>query len=402
MTPRSETDWQKVWARVSSPTSTSTGRRSRRRRPFGDGIAILLLTAALSSGTGCVYLNTFYNAEQAYEEGIRLRAQSGDSLSTTARAAFQRAAEKSAVVLDRHADSKYVDDALLLMGRSFSQLGRYDDASASFQRLIERFPESELAPTARLELARSQRLLGDHAAAQMALGALVEDPGGVDPAEILYERGLIALGRDDHTAAIGALRELLQEHPGFARERQVALRFADAELAAGEYDAAIEAYEAYRSEAVDPIQRERITLKMARALSIAGRESDAIATYEDLLEQSLPDSLRALAHAERGELFRAAQRWDEAEADFRRAAELVLGRLRTHGVSRARAHRPLSANRRGRRGRGRPRRPRARPLDRPLSVGRGGARRREGSGGRGEALPPHRRGAPRIAVGAER
>src|SRR5688572_4453423 len=168
MTPRSEPVWRKVWARASSPTCTSTGRRSIRRRPFGDGIAILLLTAALSSGTGCVYLNTFYNAEQAYEEGMRLREQGGDSLSNSARAAFQRAAEKSAVVLDRHADSKYVDDALLLMGRSFSQLGRYDDASASFQRLIERFPESDLAPSARLELARSERFLGNYDAAQIA------------------------------------------------------------------------------------------------------------------------------------------------------------------------------------------------------------------------------------------
>jgi TolA-binding protein len=260
-----------------------------------------------------------------YEEGVRLRVQSGDSLSSPARAAFQRAAEKSAVVLERHADSKYVDDALLLMGRSFLQLGRYDDASASFQRLIERFPESELVPSARLELARSERLLGDYSAAQIALGTLVEDPSGVDPAEILYERGLIALGRDNHRAAVDALRELLREHPGFARDRQVALRFADAELAAGEFDAAIEAYEAYRSQAVDPLQRERITLKMARALSIAGRESEAIATYEDLLDQSLPDSLRALAHTERGELFSASGKWDDAEADFRRAAELAPG-----------------------------------------------------------------------------
>jgi tetratricopeptide (TPR) repeat protein len=283
--------------------------------------------AAHRGGPGCAYLNTFYNAEQAYDEGVRLRASAGDSLSLSARAAFQRAAEKSAVVLDRHTESAFVDDALLLMGRSFSQLGRHGDASATFRRLLERFPQSGLVPQARLELARSERLLGDFTEAQAALGALVEDPQGVDPAELLYERGLIDLGRGDHAAAVASLRELLREHPEFARERKVAMRFADAELAAGEYEAAIEAYGAYRSEAVDPLERERVTLRVARALSSGGREADAIATYEDLLGQTLPDTLRARVHAERGELHAAAERWDDAEADFRRAAELAPGTL---------------------------------------------------------------------------
>jgi len=317
-----------AWPRASSPTSTATVARSAgRRRPRGDRIAILVLTAALTGGAGCAYLNTFYNAERAYADGVRLRAAAGDSLSLSARAAFQRAVDKSAVVLDRHTKSSYVDDALLLMGRAFSQLGRHGDASATFRRLLERFPQSELAPQARLELARSERLLGDYAEAQAALGALVEDPRGVDPAELLYERGLIDLGRGDHPAAIASLRELLREHPAFARERKVAMRFADAELAAGEYEAAIEAYDAYRSEASDPLERERVTLRVARALSSGGREGEAIATYEDLLGQTLPDTLRALVHAERGELFAATERWDDAEADFRRAAELAPGTL---------------------------------------------------------------------------
>ena len=236
------------------------------------------------------------------------------------------------MVLDRHTESAYVDDALLLMGRSFTQLGRHADANSSFRRLLERFPESELVPWAQLELVRSERLLGDYLAAQAALGALIEDSGGIDPAEILYERGLIDLGRGEHRAAVASLRELLHEHPAFARERRVALSFADAELAAGEYDAAIEAYGAYRSEAADPAQREQVALKVARALSIVGRESEAMATYEAVLQDNPPDSVRGLVHAERGELHAAAERWEAAGSDFRRAAEIAPG---TAAASRA-------------------------------------------------------------------
>ena len=233
--------------------------------------------------------------------------------------------DKSALVLERHPESGYVDDALLLMGRSLMHLRRYGDAASTFNQLITRFPDSDLGDDARLELVRSHRLGGNYLAAQAALGLLEADADYGDPADLLHERGLIALGRGDHAAALAALRELLREHPDFARERQIALQFADAELAAGQHDAAIELYQAYRGEADDSARDEAITLKLARALARTGREEDAIAAYDDLLEGDLADSLRARAHAERGEMHAEMEEWEEAETDYLRAAELAPG-----------------------------------------------------------------------------
>jgi TolA-binding protein len=229
-------------------------------------------------------------------------------------------------VLDRHRDSSYGDDALLLMGRGLVQLGRHADAGAAFRRLLERFPESDLAPRARLDLARSERLLGDYDAARAILGLLTEgEPEGIDPAELLYERGLIDLATGEHDAATAALERLLSEHPEFARERGAALRFADVELAAGRPAAAIEAYSAYSRELSDPTERQTVTLKIARALALSGRDDEAIATYDELLDQAISDSLAAEVFAERGELHARASRWDAAEEEFRRAAELAPG-----------------------------------------------------------------------------
>ena len=80
----------------------------------------------------CAYLNTFYNARQSYDEGVRLAAGS-DSLPAAAAEAFRLAAEKSAIVLDRYPDSDYVDDALILMAESFYRLGSWGDAAASYR-----------------------------------------------------------------------------------------------------------------------------------------------------------------------------------------------------------------------------------------------------------------------------
>lgn len=256
---------------------------------------------------------------------MRLRA-GADTLPARAREAFERAAEKSAVMLGRHGDSSYADDALLLMGKSFLQLGRYADASVTFRRLVERFPESDLVPEARLGLVRSDRTLGDYAGARAALSMLVETAGDrLDPAELLYERGLIELGIGEHKPAVATLQQLLREHPAFARRHDVALRFADAELAAGEYMAAIDAYTAYRDEASDPSQRRRLSLKVARAMALAGRDEDAIATFGDLLDRTPSDSLAAAVLVERGELYAAAGRWEAADADFRRVVQLAPG-----------------------------------------------------------------------------
>ncbi len=278
------------------------------------------------ASAGCAYLNTFYNAEQAYQEGIRLSGGESDSLSAPAREAFERAAEKSAIVLDRHSDSDYADDALLLLAQSFYQLGRHRDAATVFREYITRFPDNDEAGLARLGLVRSQRRLGELGAAEAALGGLLGNAApGVDEAEILYEKALIELGLGAHNRAVGTFRQLLEQDPQFAREHNLILQFADAQLKAGQYDAALEAYAAYRDNAADLGAQRQAALKIAHALGLAGHRDEALATYTEIIDLGVPDSIAAIAEVERGDLFAADSAWDDAEASYRRTAELAPG-----------------------------------------------------------------------------
>lgn len=249
----------------------------------------------------------------------------GDSLSAAARAAFQRAAEKSAIVLARHSDSKYADDALLLLGKSLYRLGSYGDAAAAFRRYITTFPDGDDLAQARLGLVRSERRGGQLQAAEAALAPLLEAGEGVDRAEVLHEKGLIELeaGADRYAAA--TFRELLEGHPEFAREQSVALQFADAHLAAGEFAAALEGYAALRDRAGEPSVRREVGLRVARALALAGRRADAIATYDGIVAAGAGDSLAAWIHAQRGDLFAVDSAWGEAETAYARTAELAPG-----------------------------------------------------------------------------
>ena len=303
------------------------GRPARRLLPL-----LALLAANLA---GCAYLNTFYNAERAYEEGVRIQsaggaslaaASSGDSLAAAARSAFQRAAEKSAIVLARHPDSKYADDALLLLGRSLQQLGSHVDAAAAFRRYLTNFPDGDDAGRARLGLVESERLAGQLQAAEAALAPLLAaSDEGADPAEVLHEKGLIELELGAYDEAATTFRRLLEDHPRFAEDRDIALQFADAHLAAGEFAAALEGYGSLRQEAGDPSVRREVGLRIARAQALTGQRSDAIATYDSVLTAGVPDTLAARIHSERGDLFAADSSWTEAEAAYRRASELAPG-----------------------------------------------------------------------------
>lgn len=95
------------------------------------------------------YYNTFYNARQSYEAGIRsLESQNVDINAerpvrihrTPVRAGqadFERAIEKSADVLRNHRESKWVDDALELIGKSYFHLGQYFSAEQKFNEILQ-------------------------------------------------------------------------------------------------------------------------------------------------------------------------------------------------------------------------------------------------------------------------
>ena len=94
------------------------------------------------------YYNTFYNAERYYKSGfdkvqkridpinpeqpIRIHKRPNSTLDSD----FENAILKGADVLRNFSDSKWVDDALLLIGKSYFYQGQYFSADMKFQELL--------------------------------------------------------------------------------------------------------------------------------------------------------------------------------------------------------------------------------------------------------------------------
>ena len=76
---------------------------------------------ALVVPTGCAYFNTLYNARMKYDEAqAQKRAADPERLeiSKSEERLYTESFEKAAKVVKYYPDSKYVDDALLLMGKA--------------------------------------------------------------------------------------------------------------------------------------------------------------------------------------------------------------------------------------------------------------------------------------------
>lgn len=118
------------------------------------------------------FYNTFYNAQQDFEQGMEsVREQSHaldpdrfasifpDPDEQVDRGAFESAIDRSADVLREHPQSKWVDDALMLIGQSYFYLNEFGAAAEKFDEVIAL--DDERASEAWFWLARTRASQGD-------------------------------------------------------------------------------------------------------------------------------------------------------------------------------------------------------------------------------------------------
>ena len=112
---------------------------------------MVILAAAvtlISSLSSCVYFNTFYNANKYYDTAEKENENLQEGQLRTQN--YTKAIDTAAKIPENWPDSKYVDDALLLMGICYYKVGNYPKAQRKFEELITNYPETELLDEAAL------------------------------------------------------------------------------------------------------------------------------------------------------------------------------------------------------------------------------------------------------------
>jgi len=134
------------------------------------------LSALLLIGlmTGCAYFNTFYNAKKHFSKANdltqkRIKAKIGSNELVN----YDKAIEKSIKLLNQYPDSRYVDDAYLLLGKSYYYKNNFRRAITELKNLKQLFPESKLNLEGDLFRARAQLELKEYVSADSTLRQLM-------------------------------------------------------------------------------------------------------------------------------------------------------------------------------------------------------------------------------------
>ncbi|MFP4228526.1 MAG: tetratricopeptide repeat protein [Salinivenus sp.] len=314
------------------------------------------------------YYNKFYNAERAFEDEVESLRDVGGEVDRTrylslfvepsdaSEEAFETVIEKSADVLREHPNSKWVDEALLLIGRSYYYQENYVGAAQKFREVIslgtgregearywlaraliadERFEAADEALaeglgseaegdtwTAQMRMARGELLVRQEQwePAEEALRRGVEG----DLPDRLGARGAFLLGQvrhrhEDVEGAREAYQRVLDYSPRY--ELAFAARLSDVELQGrhGDMEAALDRLEDLEQDDKNYELRGQMALVRARILRANNRPDEAQEVLQAALygEEASREDFQGRLHYELGTLYRDAfEDFDTAAAHF--------------------------------------------------------------------------------------
>ncbi|SMO80582.1 hypothetical protein SAMN06265218_11432 [Fodinibius sediminis] len=325
------------------------------------------------------YYNTFYNAKEYFNEGRQAILDQSRSLNpdrpervypapvSAGRESFGQAIAKCTRLLRHHPESRWVDDAVLLMGKSYYYLEDYATAMKWFERL----GNSDISPPMRRQMifwkGRTMLEMGTHSQGIRYLEDILSQYPPEWPAE---ERGkLQVLVAEHHTmlehwkqasdwlsAALKNLSDRKVRGPAFflygqLLERQG--RLGEASYAFGqvssyypgveyEYWSQVKQAEVFR-QLENPggarsiyqqllnndkyvVRAESLKVEIARTLQMEGKTGEAEERYRTLLYGNRPmesRSLKALVHYQLGQLnSEVYKNYETAAAHFDTSASL--------------------------------------------------------------------------------
>ena len=262
---------------------------------------VLVLALPLA---GCAYFNTFYSAKKNFEAAELQRAQATtedpEGRANAGQAAlYDKAIEGGTKILVEYSKSKWVDDALLLIGRSLLAKGDYAGAQKKFDELNAGFPNSDLRADATYWSAvaadRDKR-------AQDALvlydSLLAHYPKSKNFESARLRRSNLYLSIKQPDKAIVDLKDLSGRSGSMGYD--AGLKLADALFAKRDFAAARDEYLKVAERAPTEQQRLDARLKAGDCEEAQGNYAGAAESYLRLLRASKTDAAKASARLRYG------------------------------------------------------------------------------------------------------
>lgn len=285
-----------------------------------------LICASLLLGlSSCVYFNTFYNAKRYYKEGVKENEDNTTGRPKTAN--YQKSIDSAARVVEYYRDSKYVDDALLLMGKSYYGIQNYPKAKRKFEELLTNYPDSPLTFEARLYLGKTLIAMrrpdqGINLLNDLWVDEKVPHEVRLDSrktqADYYFEKG-------NYYQALSEYGKLLQITENNSERADIQYQIGECHFELEEFQNAEDAYLLVLKEKPGRLRRFEATYKRALTLQMRGDLEGALAICEKLLKKDIYFSYYDRAHLAKAGILSELDRMDEAIELYQRIIKLYSG-----------------------------------------------------------------------------
>ena len=245
-------------------------------------VLALTCTAVLS---GCVYYNKFYTAKKAFNQAERLYDRPDANPTPQQVQLYDKALRGATKVLVEHPTSSWVDDAVLMMGRSLIGKSDFLRAREKFEEFYANFPDSPLMDQALYyhgEAYRKERLWESAVAQYDSVRSLFPRSELVRAANL--QTGKVFLEQARYPRALSYLRPVAAA--GGDLELDARLALAEAYYNSSRYDSAAAEYRWVSRKTRSQELINEATLRYGECLEQQSDYAGAIQVYEDWEERT--------------------------------------------------------------------------------------------------------------------
>jgi len=241
----------------------------------------LLFPLLILLGLGCAYYNTFFHAQEFFQKAEKARLSSNNK-EGAGKDDYEKAIKKAAMVLAYYPKSRWVDDALMLIGKSYYHLGEYTKAIRKFRELQTNLPKSNYLDDSFYWMGLAYYQLEDYLQAEGSFKKLLAK--GRERKlrdEARYMLGEIGFITKDYGKAIREFGKLVAEGRGEIRA-QAQFRIGECWWEMEDYKQALEAFKKVKGIGADKELSFKGEFKVGECYEELGQPQEALKVFAGL------------------------------------------------------------------------------------------------------------------------
>ena len=260
-------------------------------------LSLLLISSCGVWENFTTYFNLYYNASDLFEKAEKqILSQEKDLFSTeppiipgTAKSDLIKVIEKCSDLLQFSSETAYVEDALIMLGKSFYYQKNYQKALRKFNELEETFPESSYLLETQLWIGKCQMRLKNYNDALTTLSIVRKqavDEGESDIIRESYVEEIVyKITIEDYKSAVEVANEFMDVSDDDDIKARVWYGIGQLDLRIGEIENAIIAFDNVFEYSPDFDLEFDAKLQFGIALREGNRSEEALETFSDMRDE---------------------------------------------------------------------------------------------------------------------